>query len=380
MGGMVKVHPMVRTGLSSVVPQTPRWRWVTGIVIFAVAYAVLLLAYFNDGRSGAFEGYTDSEPPAGGVLVTMEFNGIDPVARLMAATVEVDIDGSLADPDAATGQLDVPKEALTVIVAPTADGAPLTYPAGQPMTLRQIRIPTEPGSGYIRDWPFDRYRTSMVVFTEGARGTTNRHLHRCRSMCRSAEPCRAGTSRRRRWIPTAPAGSLGRVYDIEMRRSLGVVLFGAAIVLVLISLPFLALWVVINVYRGRRKFEPAFLSWIAALLFATMTIRNFLPGSPPAGSWVDIAVVIWVMIALTVALCFGVGSWWRYSRPASDEPLADPSEPAGAEQDKPSTLVDIVCWVRLQSVAAGTVIPPAASVRSGHAHGDRHIEEHHLWR
>ena len=64
--------------LSSVVPQTPRWRWVTGIVIFAVAYAVLLTAYFYDGRSGAFEGYTDKEPAPGGVLVTMEFDGIDP--------------------------------------------------------------------------------------------------------------------------------------------------------------------------------------------------------------------------------------------------------------------------------------------------------------
>ena len=32
-----------------------------------------------------------------------------------------------------------------------------------------------------------------------------------------------------------PDGSLGRVYEIEMRRSLGVVLFGIAIVLVLLS-------------------------------------------------------------------------------------------------------------------------------------------------
>ena len=125
---MVKVHPKFRSGLSSVVPQTPRWRWVTGIVIFAVAYVVLLLAYFNDGRSGAFEGYADQEPPTGGVLVTMEFTGIDPVARLMSATVDVDIDQSLADPNAAGGQLQAPAQALTVIVAPTADGAPLTYP------------------------------------------------------------------------------------------------------------------------------------------------------------------------------------------------------------------------------------------------------------
>ena len=37
----------------------------------------------------------------------MEFNGIDPVARLMTATVDVDIDDALTDQDAPIGQLDV---------------------------------------------------------------------------------------------------------------------------------------------------------------------------------------------------------------------------------------------------------------------------------
>ncbi|MEP6561541.1 MAG: DUF4436 family protein [Nakamurella sp.] len=321
---MVRVHPLVRTGLSSVVPRTPRWRWVAGIVICAVAYVLLLLAYFNDGRSGAFEGYTDQQPPAGGVLVTMEFTGIDPVARLMSATVDVGIDQSLADPNAPTGQLEAPVQALTVIVAPTADGVPLTYPAGQPMTLRQVRIPTEPGSGYIRDWPFDQYRTSLVVFTEDGPGAISVPVDI--SFGGSVQGWHVSAQEA---DPDAPAGSLGRVFDIEMRRSLGVVLFGSAIVLVLVCLPFLALWVVINVYRGRRKFEPAFLSWIAALLFAVITIRNFLPGAPPAGSWVDIAVVIWVMIALTVALFFGVGSWWRYSRPSDADPVPAPASDDG---------------------------------------------------
>lgn len=308
------------------VPQTPRWQWVTGIVVVGLAYVALLLGYYNDGHSGAFDGHTDSAPPAGGVLVTLEFNGIDPTARLMNATVEVDIDDPLTDPDAAIGQLAAPKNALTVIVAPTADGASLTYPAGQPMTRRQIRIPTEADSGFIRDWPFDHYRTSLVVFTEDASGTASLPVDL--SFGGSVQGWHVSAEQA---DPDAPAGSLGRVYDIEMQRSMAVIIFGIAIVLVLISLPFLALWVVINVYRGRRRFEPAFLSWIAALLFATMTIRNFLPGSPPPGSWVDVAVVIWVMIALTVALCFGVGAWWRNSRPAS--PVPDPSSgrPSGSQ-------------------------------------------------
>jgi hypothetical protein len=211
---MVKMPPKVRSGLSSVVPQTPRWRWVTGVVIFAMAYIALLLAYFNDGRSGAFEGYTDSAPPTGGVLVTVEFNGIDPVARLLSATIDVVIDESLTDQDAPIGQLETPKETLTVIVAPSADAAPLTYPAGQPMTLRQVRIPTEPGSGYIRDWPFDRYRTSLVVFTENATGTTSVPVDV--SFAGSVQGWHVSADEA---DPEAPAGSLGRVYEIEMRRS-----------------------------------------------------------------------------------------------------------------------------------------------------------------
>ena len=50
---------------------------------------------------------------------------------------------------------------------------------------------------------------------------------------------------------------------------------------VLITLAVVALFVVVNTFRGRRKVEPAFLAWIAAMHFATIPIRTFLPGSPP---------------------------------------------------------------------------------------------------
>ncbi len=296
--------------LSGVVPQTPRRRWVIGMVIFAVAYVTLLVAYFYDGQGGAFEGHTDGQPPDGGVLVSVEFNGIDPADRVMLATVGVELDGALQDLDVNGGLLSAPKQDLTIDMGPTTDGGPLVYPAGEAITFKQVRIPTESGSGYIRDWPFDRYRNILLV--TDASGAGNESLPVTVSFAGAAQGWHVSADP---LDPDAPADSKGLVYSIEFRRSLGVVLFGIAILLVLISLPFLALWVVTNVYRGKRRFEPAFLSWIAALLFAVITIRNFLPGAPPAGSWVDVAVVIWVMIALTTALFFGVGSWWRHSRP-----------------------------------------------------------------
>ncbi len=228
----------------------------------------------------------------------------------MLATVGVELDSALQDLDVDAGLFSAPKQELTLTIGPTADGAPQVYPAGQPITFKQVRIPTEPGSGYIRDWPFDHYRAVLLVTDSSAAGTELLPVNV--SFGGAAQGWHVSAVA---LDPDAPADSKGLLYSIEFSRSLGVVLFGAAIVLMLISLPILALWVVTNVYRGRRKFEPAFLSWIAALLFAVITIRNFLPGSPPAGSWVDVAVVIWVMIALTTALFFGVGSWWRFTSP-----------------------------------------------------------------
>ena len=102
----------------------------------------------------------------------------------------------------------------------------------------------------------------------------------------------------------------------RMHRTVGIIAFGLLLLAVLITLAVVALFMVVNTFRGRRKFEPAFLAWIAAMLFATVPIRTFLPGSPPPGSWVDIAVVLWVIVALGTALVFGVGTWWRYGRTA----------------------------------------------------------------
>ena len=49
---------------------------------------------------------------------------------------------------------------------------------------------------------------------------------------------------------------------------------------------------------GRRKFLPPFATWYAANLFAIVPLRNILPGAPPPGSWIDQAIVQWVLIAL----------------------------------------------------------------------------------
>jgi hypothetical protein len=62
---------------------------------------------------------------------------------------------------------------------------------------------------------------------------------------------------------------------------------------------------------GRTSFVPPFITWYAAMLFAIVPLRNILPGSPPFGSWIDQAVVLWVLIGLVAAMTLFLIAWWR---------------------------------------------------------------------
>lgn len=98
---------------------------------------------------------------------------------------------------------------------------------------------------------------------------------------------------------------------ITMKRAKGPLVFDIFICIVLITLPTLALLVAIPMVMGRRKFVPPFGTWYAAMLFAIVPLRNILPGSPPPGSWIDQAIVQWVLIALVVAMSLYILAWVR---------------------------------------------------------------------
>ena len=81
----------------------------------------------------------------------------------------------------------------------------------------------------------------------------------------------------------------------------------------MIVMPVLVLSVAITVYRGRRRVEASFMSWMGAMLFATIPLRTFLPGSPPIGSWIDFLIVLWVIVGLIGGLAIYVAAWFRWS-------------------------------------------------------------------
>lgn len=56
------------------------------------------------------------------------------------------------------------------------------------------------------------------------------------------------------------------------------------------------------IVTGRRRFEFASLTWMAAMLFAFVGFRNAAPGSPTMGSLFDFLGFFWAELAVAVSL------------------------------------------------------------------------------
>jgi Domain of unknown function (DUF4436) len=196
---------------------------------------------------------------------------------------------------------------IAVRLYPPNDLGDLQFPKGKAPAQVNTTIEAhgDPGS-----WPFDSYHTepqSADVFV-GA-GVNRKRIPAVVQVTGSMDGWDAET---RRSIDTSETGSHNNTsVVVTLQRAKGPLIFDLGIILVLISLPTLALLVAIPMAMGRRKFVPPFATWYAANLFAIVPLRNILPGAPPPGSMIDQALVQWVLLALATAMALYVYAWVR---------------------------------------------------------------------
>jgi hypothetical protein len=161
-------------------------------------------------------------------------------------------------------------------------------------------------AGHVERWPFDEYHSGpievQIIHGDGGSNSTEvvpvRFIDHVPGLIVSSSP-----------VPGHQA------YRLTVRRSLSHAVIAVVIVAVLIALAVSALVVAIQTARDRRKFQPPMTTWLAAMLFAVIPLRNALPGAPPFGAWVDVAVVLWVIVALGVAMVIYIECWWRHLKP-----------------------------------------------------------------
>ena len=235
-------------------------------------------------------------------VVQVRLEKLDTVANRLTVNVQVYPKDSLYDKNFGVLTTDA-----AVRLYPENDLGDLQYPVGKSPAQVSTNIEAHGDPG---NWPFDTYHTEIIsadVFTGSGQS-------------REKTPARVEVAGKLDgWDVT-----VARTHDtddpnpeslddvaITLHRAKGPLIFDLGICLVLIALPALALWVAIPVALGRTSFLPPMTTWYGAMIFAIVPLRNILPGSPPYGSWIDQAVVLWVLIALVVALALFLVGWWR---------------------------------------------------------------------
>ena len=196
---------------------------------------------------------------------------------------------------------------IAVRLYPPNDLGDLTFPKGKApaQVSTTIQAHGNPGS-----WPFDSYHSeplSADVFV--GTGADRKRIPAFVQVTGQMDGWDATVRRSTDSSETGNHNTSNVV--VTLHRAKGPLIFDLGIIMVLISLPTLALLVAIPMALGRRKFVPPFATWYAANLFAIVPLRNILPGAPPPGSLIDQALVQWVLLALATAMALYIFSWVR---------------------------------------------------------------------
>jgi Domain of unknown function (DUF4436) len=272
------------------------------LVAFIIVYGLTLFGVHLLAKSAG-----PLKPPdlnaTGDTVVLVRLEKLETVANRLSVKVLVIPEDSMFDK-----RLDVLKTDTAVRMDPPNDLGDLQYPAGK--SPAQVATTIE-AHGDPNNWPFDSYSTdTLSAEVLVGQGDARQYIPARVEVAGALDGWDVSVQR---------VGEASQESDrpdnviITLHRAKGPLIFDLGICLVLFALPALAFAVAIQIALGRRKFVPPFVTWFAAMLFAVIPIRNFLPGSPPPGAWIDQALVIWVLIALVGAMALYMLTWYRQS-------------------------------------------------------------------
>lgn len=277
--------------------------------LFVAAYVTVVVVYAHGG--GTDRG-TPVDNSVDGIHVVLTPREVDAASDRVGFDLEFAPGSGLVSDD---GTLIVDGFDLMLSSSEATTGKVTRYEPGQAAAPTSIYLRSE---GTIGHWPFDVHptRTLMLASSPSPDGGDASTVPSTLAIGEHHVPG---------WSITLAGGDtpIGQTADgvdvyeyvIEAKRANATVVFGLVVLALMVTMPVLGLTVAILSLRGLRRVEVGFLTWNAGMLFATPMLRNFLPGQPPIGSWVDYLIVLWVIAGLVLALLISVVAWYRWGTP-----------------------------------------------------------------
>jgi Domain of unknown function (DUF4436) len=291
----------VRIGLDEPPPSkaTGRRWWprirlgAIALLVVACAMITTVVLYVDGAASQRIPAH--GAPTGDGTAVTLDLVSIKSDYSELVGDIVIRPGPGLVDP--ATDAL---KQDLTVAVTSVTTPVRRAYSKGMlpgvfpvPLTLARD----------VERWPFDSYYTgpiTVTLFTGPAQTPERANV----TFVDRLAGWKVHVARVNNANTLAP-------YEIQLQRSASTMVFALTILCIFVAIAAVGLFVAIQTTRDPTRFQSPMTTWYAAMLFAVVPLRNALPGSPAFGSWIDLTIVLWVLVALVVSMLLYIAAWWR---------------------------------------------------------------------
>ena len=256
--------------------------------LIVIAYAGVVTMFTNEGHPKMV--LTGVDPAA--VHIDVHLLNVDLQRDTVTFTLQPDMRSSTS---ATQGR---PKSDIAVEVDTGSAVVAHTFKKGEVAAPWSVTVPLEFGD--TLEYPFDKHGGDLLfkVKSDGTPSTlANIDLDKVMH----------GFSASAAGQPTADNSQIALHYEIG--RSPAVIFLALMAMTSLTLVLFSAVNVAKQVAMHGRKVEFGMLVWIAALLFVIPAVRNGLPGAPPAGALVDVALFFWLHIIGVGSLLAVVSKW-----------------------------------------------------------------------
>jgi hypothetical protein len=322
------------------------------IVIFVVAMIVVLNIYKNEGEKRSATISEEGEKDPNHIEVFVKLLGVDPTKGDVTARLEFAPHGSYDKEE--TGLLVRP---LKLFVNSATGKQEHEFPKDKRMNPVDVTISMY--DGLVTDYPFDRHKAFLeLYFTDApakpaSAGADKASAASSSAATPSATPAEAAAGAAVTPTPaaaaaaqdtTAPAtkdadkaddedvsvavdfyGSIPGMkiaaaktkestddyvgIDMDISRSSTIIFFSLFISFLMWGAAIAVLLLVLSILLRGRKIEVGMFSFLSALLFAMVAVRNSQPGVPPVGTFSDFTSFFWAEVILALCLMTILITW-----------------------------------------------------------------------
>ena len=201
-------------------------------------------------------------------------------------------------------------ESIAVHVQDADDVRVIRIPQGEPLGTREVPVQVD---GDVTQYPFDKYLGEFTISAEQVLADGSEI-----PLPVSVGSKRADTGWYTKFAITSDSSDQSTVKIVSMHREQFHIMFAVMMTLLLLLLACISVAVGFLCITNRRASEPSVVSWLSGILIAMTLTRRMMPGDPPLGCLLDIALFSWALILGIIAIALAMFAWLRQSRASHD--------------------------------------------------------------